>query len=94
MLNRRHEARWRFLPENLRDLQRTQQALLGLAVRHLAPGGDLLYTTCSIEPSENSDIVQGALRRNSNLRLIEEVEVLPGEAGGDGGFGALLRRTE
>ena len=95
VLARRHEARWRYLPENLREHQRLQIALLRLAARHLAPGGDLLYTTCSIEPSENADVVHSVLRAFPELRLVREVEVLPGDdpkEPGDGGYGALFQR--
>ena len=93
VLNRRHEARWRFLPEDLRVLQRLQHDLLDAAIRHLAPGGDLLYTTCSIEPSENSDVVFELLRRHTDLRLVEEIEILPGDEDGDGGYAALFQRS-
>ncbi len=92
VLNRRHEARWRFLPEEVRALTRIQHGLLEAAVRHLAAGGDLLYTTCSLEPSENAAIVFEVLSRHTDLRLVEEMEILPGDEGGDGGYGALLKR--
>ncbi len=92
VLARRHEARWRFLPEEMRSLTALQHGLLEAAVRHLAPGGDLLYTTCSIEPSENGDPIHDLLARHTQVRLVEEVEVLPGDEDGDGGYGALLRR--
>jgi len=93
VFNRRHEARWRFLPEVLRGLEGIQLGLLRSAVRHLAADGDLLYTTCSIEPAENSAIVHALLRQEPDLRLVEEVEILPGDGGGDGGYGALLKRS-
>ncbi len=92
VLNRRHEARWRFLPEEVRSLNRLQHQLLEAAVRHLASGGDLLYTTCSIEPSENSGAVFELLTRHTDLRLVEEIEILPGDGPGDGGYAALLQR--
>ncbi len=94
VLNRRHEARWRFLPEHMRELVRRQKALFRAAMRHLATGGHLLYTTCSMEPDENSGVVHDALRGQSEVRLVEEREILPGEGGGDGGYGALLVRRE
>jgi len=93
VLARRHEARWRFLPEEIRSLTQIQHGLLEAAVRHLASGGDLLYTTCSLEPAENSGQIHDLLGRHTELRLIEEREILPGdEEDGDGGYGALLRR--
>lgn len=89
---RRHEARWRFQPENIRRLQQEQIALLRAGARHLNPGGDLLYTTCSIEPAENSQVLMSVMRSVPGLQLVSEVEVVPGNEEGDGGYGALLRR--
>ena len=94
VLNRRHEARWRFSPEILADLEQQQMALLKAGVRHLARNGHLLYTTCSVEPQENQDVIRRTLEQNTELRLIEEIEILPGDLGGDGGYGALLQRVD
>jgi len=93
VLNRRHEARWRYFPEELRSLTRMQHGLLEAAVRHLAPGGDLVYTTCSIEPAENSAVIHELVTRHTELHLAEEIEILPGDGEGDGGYGARLRRS-
>jgi 16S rRNA (cytosine967-C5)-methyltransferase len=94
VLARRHEARWRFLPEEMRSLAQLQHGLLEAAVRHLALGGDLLYTTCSIEPGENGGRIHDLLVRHTELRLVEEREILPGaDDDGDGGYAALLRRV-
>ena len=92
VLARRHEARWRLLPETLRRLQRVQRELLRAAVRAVAPGGDLLYTTCSVEPAENGEVVHDVLRGEPRLRLLEEIEVLPGRDG-DGGYAARFVRV-
>ncbi len=95
VLARRHEARWRLSPETFRELERIQLGLLRTAARALERGGDLLYSTCSIEPRENREIVHAVLRTHAELRLVEEIEVIPAESEvGDGGYGALLRRVE
>jgi 16S rRNA (cytosine967-C5)-methyltransferase len=94
VLNRRHEARWRFSPEVVSDLEQQQLALLRAAIRHLAMGGHLLYSTCSVEPQENQDVIRRTLEQNTELRLIEEIDMLPGDLGGDGGYAALMQRVE
>ncbi|MCA8960140.1 MAG: hypothetical protein KDC38_06485 [Planctomycetes bacterium] len=92
VLNRRQEARWRFVPEVVRELVQLQKGLLRAALRHAAPSAQVLYTTCSIEPDENNEVVHDVLRSQPDFQLVEEREVLPGEGGGDGGYGALIQR--
>ncbi|MFN0057547.1 MAG: transcription antitermination factor NusB [Planctomycetota bacterium] len=94
VLGRRHEARWRFVPEVLRPLHRLQRRLLSAAFRHLEPSGHLLYTTCSIEPAENEEAVADFMRQERAARLIAEQHLLPGEDRGDGGYGAVLERVK
>jgi 16S rRNA (cytosine967-C5)-methyltransferase len=55
---RRHpELKWRLDPESVLELVVRQRDLLAEAVTLVAPGGALLYTTCSVEPEENEGVV-------------------------------------
>jgi 16S rRNA (cytosine967-C5)-methyltransferase len=60
-LARHPEIRWKLRPEDLRDLRERQTALLRNALAYLAPGGRLVYSTCSLEPEENEEVVREAL---------------------------------
>jgi 16S rRNA (cytosine967-C5)-methyltransferase len=60
-LSRHPEIRWRLGPEDLSDLHARQSLLLQNALPHLAPGGRLVYSTCSLEPEENEDVIDEAL---------------------------------
>jgi 16S rRNA (cytosine967-C5)-methyltransferase len=62
-LARHPEIRWRLKPEQLSELSRLQSGLLAMALRQLAPGGRLVYSTCSLDPEENEDVVAEALRK-------------------------------
>lgn len=56
---RRHpELKWRLEPESVLELVVKQRDLLAAAVSLVAPGGTLLYTTCSVEPEENEGVVR------------------------------------
>ena len=60
-LSRHPEIRWRLRPEDLADLHARQSLLLRNALPHLAPGGRLVYSTCSLEPEENEHVVSEVL---------------------------------
>ena len=70
-LSRHPEIRWRLRAEDLKDLHARQVKLLRNALSHLAPGGRLVYSTCSLEPEENELVVAAALREEpQEFRLI------------------------
>jgi 16S rRNA (cytosine967-C5)-methyltransferase len=90
VLGKRPEVRWRLTPADLVELPQIQSRLLQAAARLVRPGGRLLYSTCSIEPEENSQLIQAALRKQKRLRLVEERLHWPGEPC-DGAYQALLQ---
>ena len=89
VLGKRPEARWRITPEGIKELTRVQFNLLGWALERLAPGGRLVYSTCSIEPDENQEIVKKALNAFPGTRLVEEELFTPGDPA-DGAYQALI----
>jgi len=93
VLRRRPDARWRFSAERLRKLTETQYRLLHGAAALLRPGGRLVYSTCSIEPEENEELVTRWLPAHPGFRLDENRQLLPGAAGTDGAFAARLLRA-
>jgi 16S rRNA (cytosine967-C5)-methyltransferase len=70
-LGRNPEIKWRLKPEDLRDLQVRQVAILKSALAHLAIGGRLVYSTCSLESEENKAVVEAALERQQKFNLID-----------------------
>jgi 16S rRNA (cytosine967-C5)-methyltransferase len=67
-LARNPEIRWRLREEDLADLHQRQVALVLSALEHLAPGGSLLYSTCSLESEENESVINEVLDANPGLR--------------------------
>jgi 16S rRNA (cytosine967-C5)-methyltransferase len=94
VLRRRPDARWNWSEEKLSALVSLQSEILDAAAAKVAPGGLLVYSTCSNEPEENMDQVKAFLSRNGGFSLVESRESIPYESGHDGAFAAALRRRE
>ena len=54
----------------MRDRHERQRAILQRALRAARPGGVVVYSTCSLEPEENEEVVAAVLAENSNARLV------------------------
>ncbi|MBV8475694.1 MAG: 16S rRNA (cytosine(967)-C(5))-methyltransferase RsmB [Acidobacteria bacterium] len=79
-LARNPEIKWRLKPEDLAELALRQLAILESSMRHVAPGGRLLYSSCSLEPEENRGVVARALAKSRHFKLISMREQLEGLA--------------
>jgi 16S rRNA (cytosine967-C5)-methyltransferase len=104
-LRRHPDGRWRIDGRDLQSLVRLQAELMDAAAEVVAPGGLLVYSTCSLEPEENEEQVQAFLARQRHFELEAGpslpggvvrpdgmLEVLPHVHGWDGAFAARLRR--
>lgn len=94
---RRHpEIRWKLMPADVTELAALQRALLDEAARHVAPGGTLVYATCSILDEENQQVVDDflATQPQGEWRVGEDsFATLPTLDGPDGHFAAVLQRV-
>jgi 16S rRNA (cytosine967-C5)-methyltransferase len=103
---RHPDARWRVTPEALDGLVRLQAELLDRSAAVVAPGGLLVYSTCSLEPEENRLLVERFLQAHPEFRreatsavspdLLSpegDLMVLPHRHGIDGAYAARLRRS-
>ena len=93
VLRRRPDARWNWNEEKLAALVKLQSEILDACAPRVAPGGTLVYSTCSNEPEENEAQVTAFLSRHPDFSLEESRESIPFESGTDGAFAARLRRN-
>ena len=77
VLARRVEVRWRWKPETAQTLCRIQRGLLEKAAALARPGTKILYSTCSIQPEENTEQIRIFLKKHPNFTLIDEKLTLP-----------------
>jgi 16S rRNA (cytosine967-C5)-methyltransferase len=90
VMRRRIDLRWRIRVEEIERLRTEQLQLLRQAVPRLKPGGTLVYSTCSLEPEENTEVVKQFLAEHPQFKLEKERELLPFVEGTDGAFVAKL----
>ena len=92
VMRRRIDVRWRLTPDDFARMAARQLQIVRATVPLLNPGGILLYSTCSLEPEENEQIVQRMIKEFPFLKLLEEKSVLPFRDGFDGAFAAKFVR--
>jgi 16S rRNA (cytosine967-C5)-methyltransferase len=70
-LARNPEIKWRLRPEGIVELQAQQVEILRAAMQQVAPGGRLVYSTCSLEREENSEVMERALAADQTFRVLD-----------------------
>ena len=95
VLKRNPDYKWKLQPEFLETIKNTQREILDSYSRMVKPGGQMVYATCSILPSENEKQVQDFLERKSgkDFKFVKEEKVFPSESGFDGFYMALLQKN-
>lgn len=104
VLARRVEARWRLRAQHLKVMASRQQALLEQALEAARSGAFVIYSTCSVDRQENSDVVRAVLKRYTSCSLMADGLIMPSwqtvaasDDGrqylhSDGAYWALLRK--
>ena len=90
VMRRRIDVRWRLRSEDFTRMSNTQLTISRAVLRLLKPGGTLVYSTCSLEPEENEQIVRRLLAELPNPALEAEKESLPFRDGFDGAYAAKI----
>lgn len=105
VLRRKPDARWRKSPQMLVELPKLQLEILNSAAQCVKPGGVLVYSTCTIEPEENQEVVRRFLAAHAAYslepageflplaRAADMVQLYPQRDGADGFFIARMKRA-
>ena len=81
------EIKWRVQPGDFANFAVRQRAILTNALEVLKPDGLLVYSTCSLEPEENEQVVRAVC----GTRILQEFRRIPGREEGDGFYAAVIR---
>lgn len=90
VLRRRIDARWRLQVQDIVELVKIQAQILENALPCLKPGGRLVYSTCSVDAEENTDLVKSIVAKHEHLLVSETKQILPFVDQTDGAFAALI----
>ncbi|PYI61534.1 MAG: 16S rRNA (cytosine(967)-C(5))-methyltransferase [Verrucomicrobia bacterium] len=93
VMRRRVDVKWRLRATDFLRMHQRQIEIIRALVRLLKPNGLLVYSTCSLEPEENEEVVRRILESSPDLRLAEEERSLPFQDRFDGAFAAKLIRS-
>ena len=77
----------------MRELPEKQLAILKASAEYVRPGGRLVYSTCTINPQENEDVISAFLKENADFRKEESTLLLPNINGTDGFFICVMKRS-
>lgn len=94
VLRRNPDAKWKMQPEFIEKIKKTQIEILNSYSKMVAPGGKLVYATCSILPSENNQQVEKFLasENGKEFTFVKDKKILSHQSGFDGFYMALLEK--
>ncbi len=92
VIKRNPDSKWKLQADFIDRIKGTQAELLDKYSQMLKIGGQMVYATCSILPSENEEQVQNFLNNHPEFTFISEEKVSPAASGFDGFYMALLEK--
>ncbi|AZI39530.1 RsmB/NOP family class I SAM-dependent RNA methyltransferase [Epilithonimonas vandammei] len=92
VLKRNPDSKWKIDQQFIERIKSEQQQILQDYSKILKKGGQMIYATCSILPSENNEQVKIFLENNPDFTLVKDQKIMPSE-GYDGFYMALIKRN-
>lgn len=80
-------------PEDLDDLEKLQASILDSAVKMVKPGGNLIYSTCTLNKKENERQIERLIKNNNDFTLVEEKTIFGYKHNSDSFYVAKLKRS-
>jgi 16S rRNA (cytosine967-C5)-methyltransferase len=93
VVRRKPEIKYKKFGDEIIGLPSKQVAILSASAYYVKPGGILLYSTCTINPTENDNVVRAFLRVNSSFEIEEKTQYYPNIHGTDGFFICKMKKS-
>ncbi len=96
VLAKRLEVRLRIKTRTITELTKLQLELLRTAAKMIKPRGRICYSTCSIQLSENRQLITGFVEQNPGFECKYQEQIFPSaeKFDCDGGYVAIIGRNE
>jgi len=94
VVRRKPEIKYKEMTNEIHLLPKKQQAILSASSEYVKPGGTLVYSTCTINPEENEQVISAFLKSHSKFELVERILLLPNTDDTDGFFICVMKREE
>jgi len=94
VLAKRIDARWKKTKEDIKNLAKLQLEILNNAAKLVKPEGIIVYSTCSIEPEENQEVIAKFLEENKEFKPDKIAPYLPWEISEDTGYFQILQSRQ
>ncbi len=91
VIGKKRDIKYQITPEKMKSIGELQRKIVQNSWEYVKSGGVLLYSTCTINPAENEEMVAWIVK-HFPFRLEEERQFMPGEDETDGFYYARLRR--
>lgn len=81
VIKRKPDIKWQRKIEDIQEITEIQKSILKNCSKYLKPGGDLVYSTCSILKEENEDVISNFLDNNTNFEIDKNriINIVPDE---------------
>ncbi|TRZ63896.1 16S rRNA (cytosine(967)-C(5))-methyltransferase RsmB [bacterium] len=86
VLSKKPDIKWKREPEDIHKLQKIQTEILNLAEKYVRPGGVLVYSTCTTENDENTEIIDKFLNNNADFEIDNAKKYIPESLVNERGF--------
>lgn len=92
VVRRKPEIKYKEKTDDMDSLPKKQLAILSAAAQYVKVDGTLVYSTCTINPYENRNVVSEFLKKNSKFKVEEMTQLLPNKDHTDGFFICVMKR--
>lgn len=96
VMGHKNDIKYNVSEDGMKELSKLGKTILRNAVMYVKDGGVLMFSTCTINPGENGDVVHSYLEENGTsdgFKLIEERTFLQGIDPCDGFYYAILKKA-